>query len=85
MILVDDGKIELKVKEVKATEVLCTVVYGGPLKSRKGINLPFSKVSAPSLTDKDYEDLEFGLKNTSGFGLHYPLYAKPLTLRYYGP
>jgi pyruvate kinase len=63
MILVDDGKIELKVKEVKATEVLCTVVYGGPLKSRKGINLPFSKVSAPSLTDKDYEDLEFGLKN----------------------
>jgi pyruvate kinase len=63
MILVDDGKIELKVKEVKSTEVLCTVVYGGPLKSRKGINLPFSKVSAPSLTDKDYEDLEFGLKN----------------------
>jgi pyruvate kinase len=33
------------------------------LKSRKGINLPFSKVSAPSLTEKDYEDLEFGLKN----------------------
>ncbi|MBK7651375.1 MAG: pyruvate kinase [Flammeovirgaceae bacterium] len=63
MILIDDGKIELKVKEVKATEVVCTVVYGGPLKSRKGINLPYSKVSAPSLTDKDYEDLEFGLKN----------------------
>lgn len=63
MILIDDGKIELKVKEVKSTDVVCTVVYGGPLKSRKGINLPFSKVSAPSLTDKDYEDLEFGLKN----------------------
>jgi pyruvate kinase len=63
MILIDDGKIELKVKEVRATEVMCTVVYGGPLKSRKGINLPYSKVSAPSLTDKDYEDLEFGLKN----------------------
>lgn len=63
MILIDDGKIELKVKEVKGTDVLCTVVYGGPLKSRKGINLPFSRVSAPSLTDKDYEDLEFGLKN----------------------
>jgi pyruvate kinase len=63
MILIDDGKIELKVKEVRGTEVTCTVVYGGPLKSRKGINLPFSKVSAPSLTDKDYEDLEFGLKN----------------------
>ncbi len=63
MILVDDGKIELKVKEVRGIEVVCTIVYGGPLKSRKGINLPFSKVSAPSLTDKDYEDLEFGLKN----------------------
>lgn len=63
MILIDDGKIELKVKEVRGTEVTCTIIYGGPLKSRKGINLPFSKVSAPSLTDKDYEDLEFGLKN----------------------
>ncbi len=63
MILIDDGKIELKVKEIRGIEVVCTVIYGGPLKSRKGINLPFSKVSAPSLTDKDYEDLEFGLKN----------------------
>ena len=63
MILVDDGKIELKVKEVKETEVLTEVVYGGPLKSRKGINLPFSKVSAPSLTEKDLKDLEFGIKN----------------------
>jgi pyruvate kinase len=63
MILVDDGKIELKVKEVRETEVVTEIVYGGPLKSRKGINLPFSKVSAPSLTEKDMEDLEFGLKN----------------------
>ncbi len=63
MILIDDGKIELRVREVRGSEVVCTIVYGGPLKSRKGINLPFSKVSAPSLTDKDYEDLEFGLKH----------------------
>jgi len=62
-ILVDDGKIELKVKEVKDTDVITEVVYGGPLKSRKGINLPFTKVSAPSLTEKDYLDLQFGLKN----------------------
>ncbi len=62
-ILVDDGKIELKVKEVKDIDVVTEVVYGGPLKSRKGINLPFTKVSAPSLTDKDYEDLIFGLNN----------------------
>lgn len=63
MILIDDGKIELKVMEVRDVDVVCQVIYGGPLKSRKGINLPFSKVSAPSLTDKDLEDLEFGLLN----------------------
>src|SRR5690606_31611815 len=63
MILVDDGKIELKVKEVREAEVLTEVVYGGLLKSRKGINLPFTKVSAPSLTEKDLADLEFGIKN----------------------
>jgi pyruvate kinase len=63
MILVDDGKIELKVKEVKDGDVTTEVVYGGPLKSRKGINLPFTKVSAPSLTEKDLRDLEFGIKN----------------------
>ncbi|MCU0419676.1 MAG: pyruvate kinase [Cyclobacteriaceae bacterium] len=63
MVLIDDGKIELKVKEVRDIDVICTVVYGGPLKSRKGINLPFTKVSAPSLTEKDHEDLLFGLKH----------------------
>jgi len=63
MILIDDGKIELRVKDVRGVEVMCTIIYGGPLKSRKGINLPFSKVSAPSLTEKDLEDLKFGLKN----------------------
>jgi pyruvate kinase len=63
MILIDDGKIELKVKEVRTDEVLTEVVYGGLLKSRKGINLPFTKVSAPSLTEKDLKDLEFGIQN----------------------
>jgi pyruvate kinase len=63
MILIDDGKIELKVSEVRDVDVICQVIYGGPLKSRKGINLPFSKVSAPSLTDKDKVDLEFGMAN----------------------
>jgi len=63
MILIDDGKIELKVKEVRDIDVICTVVYGGLLKSRKGINLPQTKVTAPSLTEKDMQDLEFGLQN----------------------
>lgn len=63
VILIDDGKIELKVTEIKGIEVVTEVIYGGPLKSRKGINLPFSKVTAPSLTEKDIVDLELGLKN----------------------
>lgn len=63
LILVDDGKIELKVVEVREIDIVTEVVHGGPLKSRKGINLPFTKVSAPSLTQKDLADLEFGIKN----------------------
>lgn len=62
VILIDDGKIELKVEEVREDEVAARIIYGGALKSRKGINLPFTRVSTPSLTDKDLEDLIFGLK-----------------------
>lgn len=62
-ILIDDGKIELRVKGIEGNDVVTDVVYGGPIKSRKGINLPDTKVSAPSLTEKDEEDLKFGLEN----------------------
>jgi pyruvate kinase len=63
MILIDDGKIELKVLSTNGSEVTSEIVYGGTLKSRKGINLPDTNVSAPSLTEKDHEDLLFGLEN----------------------
>lgn len=62
-ILIDDGKIELKIKEVRDIDIVTEVIYGGPLLSRKGINLPDTKVSAPSLTEKDLKDLQFGIKN----------------------
>ncbi|MDQ4139685.1 MAG: pyruvate kinase, partial [Bacteroidota bacterium] len=63
-ILIDDGKIELKVLATdNEKEVDVEVIYGGPVKPRKGINLPDTSVSAPSLTDKDVEDLHFGLDN----------------------
>lgn len=61
VVLIDDGNLELFVKDIKGTEVICEVKYGGSLKSRKGINLPFTEVSAPALTEKDKEDLEFGI------------------------
>lgn len=63
LILIDDGKLQLEVVDVRKDEVDAKVIYGGSLKSRKGINLPNTKVSAPSLTEKDIEDLEFGLEN----------------------
>jgi pyruvate kinase len=63
VILIDDGKIEVVVTGFHDTQVETEVIHGGPLRPRKGINLPHTDVSAPSLTKKDREDLEFGLKN----------------------
>ena len=61
-ILIDDGNLEVVVNDTDGKNVNCTVIHGGILKSRKGINLPNTKVSAPSLTEKDIEDLHFGLE-----------------------
>ena len=61
-ILIDDGKIELRVEGAEGNDVQTRVIHGGSIKSRKGINLPDSNVSAPSLTEKDEEDLYFGLE-----------------------
>jgi pyruvate kinase len=62
-IMIDDGNLELKVIEIKNNEIITEVIFGGKLKSKKGINLPNTKVSEPSLTEKDREDLIFGLAN----------------------
>jgi pyruvate kinase len=61
-ILIDDGLLELEVTGVDGSEVETTVVEGGPLRSRKGVNLPNIRTSTPSLTEKDLKDLELGLK-----------------------
>jgi pyruvate kinase len=63
IILIDDGKLQVRVLDTIGNDVITEVVYGGILKSRKGINLPDTKISAPSLTEKDRKDLEFGLKH----------------------
>ena len=63
-ILIDDGKIELRIDEViNDYDVKSTVITGGILKSKKGFNLPNTDVSFPSLTEKDLLDLQFGLEN----------------------
>lgn len=62
-ILIDDGLIELKVGDITETDVVCRVVNGGVVKSRKGVNLPGVEVNLPSLMEKDIEDLKFGVEN----------------------
>ncbi len=62
-ILIDDGKIKLKViKTDKKNSVIAKVIFGGILSSHKGVNLPKTKISLPSLTDKDIADAEFALE-----------------------
>ena len=63
-ILVDDGKLILKVVETnKKNLVKAEVIQGGELKSRKGVNLPNTKISLPALTEKDKTDALFAIKN----------------------
>lgn len=62
-ILLDDGKLIFEVLETnKKDEVKAVVVQGGPLKSKKGVNLPNTKVSLPALTQKDIKDAVFAIK-----------------------
>lgn len=64
IILLDDGKLQLKVLSTNHKDtVMCQVVHGGVLTSRKGVNLPNTKVSIPSLTDEDLDNLHFALDN----------------------
>jgi pyruvate kinase len=60
-VLLDDGNLSLKVLDVKGEDVHCEVVHGGILKNNKGVNLPGSILSVEALTEKDKEDLKFGL------------------------
>ena len=63
-ILLDDGKLIFEVtKTDKNTEVEAVVVQGGPLRSKKGVNLPNTKVSLPALTEKDIRDAIFAIEN----------------------
>lgn len=61
-VLIDDGLIELRVKSLTETEVECVVENPGVVSSRKGINIPDVFVNLPALTEKDIEDIKFGIK-----------------------
>ncbi len=61
-ILIDDGLIELHVKRVEGPKIYCVVVNGGELGERKGVNVPGVKIKLPALTEKDKEDIRFGIE-----------------------
>jgi pyruvate kinase len=62
LVLVDDGRIELRVTKVEGSRVHTTVVEGGLVSDHKGFNLPGVPVSVPAMSDKDVEDLRWGLR-----------------------
>lgn len=66
-ILMDDGLLELQVDATTDTTISCTVVAGGVLSSKKGVNVPNVRVNLPAITDKDREDITFGIEHEVDF------------------
>ena len=61
-VLIDDGRLELTVKELTDTDVICTVVTGGTVSNRKGVNIPGVHLDLPYLNERDMADLRFGVE-----------------------
>ena len=66
-ILIDDGLIELEVEKVDGSDIVCRVLNGGELGMRKGVNVPNVKIKLPALTEKDKEDIRFGIEQGFDF------------------
>lgn len=67
ILMLDDGKKKVQVKKVVGTDVYTTVLVGGKTKSRRGVNIPGAYLSISALTDKDKEDLKFGVAQKVDF------------------
>jgi pyruvate kinase len=79
-ILIDDGLIRILVQEKEDNRVKCKVIKGGIVKEKKGINLPGTKLSLPSLTEKDLLDIDFGLsKNIDVLALSFVRHPDDIT------
>jgi pyruvate kinase len=66
-VLLSDGMLELRVRRTTDTDIVCEVIHGGELREHQGINLPDSALSAPAMTEKDIDDLHFGLAQNVDF------------------
>lgn len=66
-ILIDDGLIGLTVVDVRGSEIECRIVNGGTIKSKKGVNVPGVRISLPGITEKDANDIIFGIQQGVDF------------------
>ncbi len=67
-ILIDDGLIELLVDEIiDDIDIHCTVINGGEISNHKGVNVPYVEINLPAVTEKDIEDIKFGIENDIDF------------------
>ena len=66
-VLIDDGNIELTVREATETDLVCTVKHGGPVSNHKGINVPCVHIDIPFLSEADKQDILFGVENDVDF------------------
>jgi pyruvate kinase len=62
-IYIDDGALQVQVQEIKGNDIICKVIVGGRLSNKKGLNLPGADLSLPALSDKDREDIKWGIEN----------------------
>ena len=66
-ILIDDGLIGLSVTDIRGNDIICRIVNGGTIKSKKGVNVPGVKISLPGITEKDANDIRFGIEQGIDF------------------
>ena len=66
-ILIDDGLIGLTVVDIQGTEIKCRINNSGPIRSKKGVNVPGADISLPGMTEKDARDIEFGISQGIDF------------------
>ena len=67
MILIDDGLVGIQVREIRGKDIVCTVINGGTLSANKSINIPGARIRLPSLTEKDIDDIRFGIEHDFDF------------------
>ncbi len=66
-VLINDGLVELEIKDIKGRDIYCTVLNGDVISNHKGVNVPDAKIHLPALTEKDIDDIKFGIENEVDF------------------